>query len=174
MNRYSKISTFVLVLALLYAACQKETISETQEPVAVTDEEKAVQGIRVASNSAIAQKDTLKIGSFLSPDFTIITSRSTELKGPENMMRAFATEFANRKDIIYERVPDKIVVYENWKMAAEYGQWTGSWVEPDGKIQLKGSYYAKWHKLNGVWKIRSEVFTPADCNGSAACNNRPF
>ena len=171
-----KISFLLPLTLLMYWACTKKEVTPdvTIEPVAITAEEKAVQSLRLACNAAIAQKDSIKIANFCTTDYTIITSRSTEGKGPDFVRNIFNLEFTTKKDVIYERIPDKIRVYENWKMAAEIGHWTGSWTEADGKIQLQGSYYAKWHKVNGEWKMRVEIFTPSDCKGSAACDKRPF
>lgn len=36
-----------------------------------------------------------------------------------------------------------------------------------------GDYYAKWHKIDGIWKLRSEVYTQLDCRGDVVCNNKP-
>jgi ketosteroid isomerase-like protein len=167
---------FGLFLAIANSSCEKKENDKplSTEEIAANAEAKIIEGLRTQSNLAIAQKDTNKIASFMAPDFTIVSSRSFEGKTREVGRHLFALEFATKKDVIYERIPEKVQVYQNWKMAAEYGRWTGSWIEPDGKIQLEGNYYAKWHKLNGEWKIRVEVFVPLACKGSAACDKRPF
>jgi ketosteroid isomerase-like protein len=176
MKKEIKISFLLSLSLLMYWACTKNTVTPdvTPESVAITVEEKAVQKLRLDCNAAIVQKDSIKIASFCTTDYTLITSRSSEGKSPDFSRFAFNSEFTNKLNVVYERIPDKIRVYENWKMAAETGHWTGSWTEPDGKVQLEGSYYAKWHKINGEWKMRVEVFTPGDCKGSAACDKRPF
>jgi ketosteroid isomerase-like protein len=173
-------TVYFLIVGLLLAAfifsCEEKENDKplSAEAIAANAEAKIIEGLRAQSNLAIAQKDTNKIASFMAPDFTIVSSRSFEGKTREVGRHLFALEYATKKDVIYERIPDKVQVYPNWKMAAEYGHWTGSWIEPDGKIQLEGTYYAKWHKLNGEWKIRVEVFVPLACKGSAACDKRPF
>jgi ketosteroid isomerase-like protein len=166
----------LLGLVALTDACNTTTPAPNTapEPVATTADETTIQELRVASNAAIARRDSVTPALQYAPDYTIITSRSGEGKGPAFGQRAFYLEFTNKKEAIYERIPEKIRVYDNWKMASEVGRWTGSWVEADGKIQLAGTYMAKWHKLNGQWKIRAEVFVPLTCQGSNACNNRPF
>jgi hypothetical protein len=89
------------------------------------------------------------------------------------MRQSFAQEFKLKPDVVYIRTPVTIQVYENWDMASEIGTWTGQWKEPDGLVKLTGTYYAKWHKLNSVWKIRAEIFTPLTCDGSKLCDQKP-
>jgi hypothetical protein len=82
-------------------------------------------------------------------------------------------EFKTRKDVLYVRTPMMIEVYAPWNVASEFGRWTGQWQEPDGIVKLSGTYYAKWHKIDGVWKIRAEIFTPLSCSESSFCKQNP-
>ena len=75
--------------------------------------------------------------------------------------------------MVYRRTPDEVTVYAPWLMAAERGRWTGSWTDPDGKIQLTGSYYAKWRKVDGQWLVESETYVPETCTGGAYCTRVP-
>jgi ketosteroid isomerase-like protein len=175
MKQYLKLTLVMPFFLLLYWACRKSEITPTATTqVATTAEEKAVQGLRADYNAAIVQRDSNKIATYFDDDYTIITSRSFEGKGVDLGRHLFYLEFTTKKDVFYDRIADKIIVYENWNMASETGHWVGSWTETDGKVQLEGTYYAKWHKRNGQWKIRTEVFTPTACKGSAACDKRPF
>lgn len=58
-------------------------------------------------------------------------------------------------------------------MAAEYGHWTGTWVANGEAIRVGGSYYAKWHFQNDEWRIKSEIYVPTTCEGSAYCKTMP-
>ena len=176
MKSYRLISIIAIVcIALINYNCSKDvSVTPQTETVATTVEEKVIQGLRAASNAAIAARDSVKASVDAAPDYTIITARSFEGKGPALLRRLWYLEFTTKKEVMYVRTPDKIQVYENWNMGSEIGHWTGSWVESDGKLQLEGTYLAKWHKLNGQWKMRSEVFVPTNCKGSIACDKRPF
>ncbi|MDZ7647055.1 MAG: nuclear transport factor 2 family protein [Cytophagales bacterium] len=126
------------------------------------------------SNQAIANHDSLAVADFLTEDFHIVSSRNSESSGRDSMRQSFSQEFKVKPDVIYIRTPVTIQVYENWDMASEIGTWTGQWQEPDGLVKLTGSYYAKWHKVNGTWKIRAELFTPLTCEGSKFCDQKPM
>ena len=136
-------------------------------------DEAQIRAIRPESNQAIANHDSVAVAEFLTEDFHIVSSRNSELSGRESMRQSFAQEFKLKGDVVYVRTPITIQVYEDWDMASESGTWIGQWQESDDLVKLTGSYYAKWHKLNGAWKIRAEIFTPLACEGSKFCDQKP-
>ncbi len=54
-----------------------------------------------------------------------------------------------------------------WNVAAERGEWTGRWTEPDGVVEIAGTYQAQWRKVGGTWRIQAELFVPTRCHGSS-------
>ena len=85
----------------------------------------------------------------------------------------FADQFRTRPDVVYDRAPLEVRVYQPWGMAAERGRWTGSWTANDGKIRISGSYFAKWRRINGRWLVESETYVPERCTGGAYCRSTP-
>jgi ketosteroid isomerase-like protein len=158
---------FILTLIgylYLFQACS----SEKSNP-----EEALIRTARQQFNNAIAQHDSTNIASFCTEDYTAVSSRNFEIKGIEGEVKALATEFRTRKEVLYVRTPTQVDVFNAWNMASEMGNWTGQWQEADGLVKLSGTYYAKWHKVKGTWKIRAEVFTPLTCGGSKFCDQAP-
>jgi ketosteroid isomerase-like protein len=137
-------------------------------------EESAIRTARQQFNDAIARHDSSVVAFFCTDDYTAVSSRNFEIKGAEGERAALAKEFRTKKQVVYIRTPVQIEVFEAWNMASESGQWTGQWEEADGTVKLSGTYYAKWHKVKGTWKIRAEVFTPLTCTGSKFCNQSPL
>jgi hypothetical protein len=84
-----------------------------------------------------------------------------------------AAQFKNRPDTVYVRTPAAIEVYPAWAVASERGEWTGKWTEPDGKLEIGGTYQAQWRKINGQWLIQAELFVPTHCKGAKYCTQRP-
>jgi len=84
-----------------------------------------------------------------------------------------ATQFRNRPDTIYVRRSTVVEVYGAWSVAAERGEWTGRWTEPDGALEIGGTYLAQWRKVDGQWLIQAELFAPTRCSGSSYCQKRP-
>ena len=103
----------------------------------------------------------------------VVTSRSAQQVGRAASMTSFAEQFRTRSDVLYERTPEQVRIYEPWGMASELGRWTGSWTEADGKIQIGGIYFAKWRLRNGKWMIESETYVPERCSGGSYCRTPP-
>lgn len=157
---------------LLLVLCCVGSLTIQGQPDVLTDEQQIRQA-REQSNQAIARHDSMALATYWTEDFHLITSRNTEVSGREANRKSFANEFKNKPDVIYVRTPARVEVFSDWGMASETGTWTGQWKEPDGQVQVSGTYYAKWHTINGVWKIRAEVFTPLHCTGNSFCLKKP-
>ena len=140
----------------------------------VNRDEALSRGVRSQFNAAIVRQDTMSMTSFWSKDYSVVSSRNFEAHGIEANRHLFASEFRTKKEVVYIRAPKRIEVFSDWNMASETGVWEGSWLEGEGKIKVSGSYFAKWHKVDGVWKIRIEVFVPLRCDGGDYCNRKPF
>ncbi len=158
---------FLLSLIAFLSNCK------TVQPSPSLDE-MTIRNLRLASNAAIANKDTNSIGQYWADDYHLVSSRNSEVAGRIKNLHNFATELYTKQEVLYMRSSQKVDVYTAWNMASETGIWTGQWREPDGLVQLKGSYLAKWHKINGEWKIRAEIFVPLSCTGSSFCDKKPF
>jgi hypothetical protein len=136
-------------------------------------DERAIRQRRASSNAAIAKHDTGGIGAILADDVIVVTSNSVHGVGRANNIQRFSDQFRSRPDVVYERKPDAVRVYEPWGMASEYGRWTGSWTDGNSKIQISGVYFAKWRLKNGTWLVESETYVPERCTGGAYCRTPP-
>lgn len=157
--------SLILPAALILFACGGPTL---------TEDESAIRNVREQSNLAIAAHDTATMARTLTDDYHIVTSRNAANMKSEMLVR-LGEDMTAKPDLVYRRTPDEIHVYPQWKMAGESGTWRGNWTEPNGdKIELTGTYYAKWHKLSDGWKIRAEIFTPLTCTGGKYCEQGPL
>lgn len=137
-----------------------------------TDEQQ-IRRSRAYSNAAIARHDTSGIGAAMANDIVVITSRSTKTSGRSHYLVTFEDQFRVRLDVVYVRTPGQVRVFAPWGMASEHGTWTGSWTESDGRIEIGGTYFAKWRKVDGRWLIESETYVPERCTGGAYCRTSP-
>ena len=137
------------------------------------DQKKMIAESRDSFNLAIASHDTSEMVKYWMDDITIITSRNTRFVGKDQYAAGLAQEFNTKKDVVYIRTPETIEVFPAWEMAAESGRWIGSWKSGDEKIEVTGTYYAKWKKLNEQWLISAEVYTPLKCKGGSYCLDVP-
>jgi ketosteroid isomerase-like protein len=138
-----------------------------------TVDEQMIRDARVRSNAAIAAHDVPAIAGEWTEDIHVLSSTSNQTAGRDANQKRFGTQFANRPDTVYIRTPQTIDVYAPWDVAAERGEWTGRWTEPDGALTIGGTYLAQWRKINGRWFIQGELYVPTHCRGSKYCNQRP-
>jgi ketosteroid isomerase-like protein len=106
-------------------------------------------------------------------DVHVVRSTGAQAAGRERNQQRIAQQFATRPDTIYVRQPSVIDVYLPWDMASERGDWTARWTEPDGTVDMAGTYMAQWRRIDGVWLIQAELYVPTRCAGSRYCTQRP-
>lgn len=144
-------------------------VASAQQPA----DEQLIREARARSNQAIAAHDLAGIARVWMEDLHVVSSTSSQAAGREANRQRMATQFKNRPDTIYVRTPTVVEVYPSWAVASERGDWTGRWTEPDGKLEIGGTYQAQWRKVDGQWLIQAELFVPTRCTGSAYCRQRP-
>ena len=133
----------------------------------------AIRAARAQSNQSIAAHDVAGIARHWLPDVHIVTSTSAQGAGKDVNGQRMADQFTRRPDTVYVRTPSIVDVFAAWNVASERGEWTGRWTEPDGVVQVRGTYLAQWRKVNGTWLIQAEVFVPTACTGSTYCAVHP-
>ena len=156
------------------ATAQRSTANADQRPLATTTTDvAAIRAARERSNRAIASHDLAGVVAEMMPDVYVVSSAGLQISGRALNRARFADQFAGKPDIVYRRTPDSVAVFARWGMAAEYGRWIGSWTDPDGKVRIGGSYFAKWQKTGATWRIQAETYVPLNCDGGAYCRTRP-
>lgn len=136
-------------------------------------DQKAIEGARQTNNQAIKEHNAAGVAAAYLEDFFILTSTNGLFTGKETVQGIYQSVFNSREDVLFVRTPTAITVNTDWKMASENGNWIGTWIVDGEQIEVGGDYYAKWHQIDGIWKLRCEVYTQLDCSGEVVCNNRP-
>jgi ketosteroid isomerase-like protein len=137
------------------------------------DDAAAIRAARADSNAAIGRHDLAGIAKHWMPNVSIVTSTSAQADTRNENAGRMGAQFNRRPDTVYVRTPTAIDVFSAWNVASERGEWTGRWTEPDGVVDIAGTYLAQWRKVNGRWLIQAEVFVPTRCSGSQYCAAHP-
>ena len=156
-------NAWMLVVALGVAGLSIQTAGD----------EKLIRDSRAQSNAAIAKHDMAGIARFWMDDIHITTSTSAQAAGRTANGERMVAQFRRRPDTVYVRTPSTIDVFAAWAVASERGEWVGRWTEPDGELEIRGTYLAQWRKIGGRWLIQSELYVPTQCKGSKYCSQRP-
>ena len=136
-------------------------------------DEQLIRAARARSNAAIAEHDGAAIARVWMDNVHVVSSTGAQTAGRNANQQRFVEQFKNRPDTIYVRTPTGIEIYPAWNVAAERGQWTGRWTDPDGSLTIGGTYLVQWRKINGEWLIQGELYVPTHCRGSKYCASHP-
>lgn len=134
----------------------------------------AVRAARARSNAAIAARDTTMLAALVSPSYHSVSSRNAHTSGRDGALQQWRNQFVAHADVHYTRTPGAVRMFRPWQMAHETGTWVGGWTEADGPVIIRGTYTAKWRRIDGAWLLEAEIFTPLRCTGSAYCASPPL
>lgn len=162
--RAHAITTSAAVLALLAAVAAPRVASAQESP-----DERAIRAIRDASNEAIARHDLDAFLSSIDDPYQATAGSSSFAPDRAALRRVIGDQFSRFDDLRYVRTPSAIRLSASDPLAWEEGEWVGTWTLPEGEHRSGGRYAAQWRKVDGVWKIHSELFVTLFCEG-AGCD----
>ncbi len=132
----------------------------------IESDQKEILTIRASSNEAIRNHDAEAVVASFDDTYQITTGSGKLFHdSPEQEKDLWAEIFAQYPDVVYVRTPAKIEVSTYRPRAAESGNWVGNWTTGKGTIEIGGTYSASWLKIDGRWKIQSEMFVTLYCSG---------
>lgn len=132
----------------------------------IESEKDKILRIRADSNEAIKKHDAAGIVASFDKTYQITTGGGKLFHdNPEKEEELWRAIFAESPDVVYVRSPSKIEVSTYLPRAAESGNWVGNWTTEKGRIEVGGSYSASWIRVDGSWKIQSEMFVTMYCSG---------
>jgi ketosteroid isomerase-like protein len=121
----------------------------------MTTPEDAIAARRKLTNKLIAAKDAARLRPFFDPRVTLIAGDGSLLLGAEDVLAAFASQFAEKGFGAYVRTTEEISLNAEGTRAAERGRWVGQWKDAP---EQSGTYLATWKKVTGQWVIENELF----------------
>ncbi|MBB6123425.1 YybH family protein [Sphingobium subterraneum] len=122
----------------------------------VSADETRIAELRKASNAAIAAHDSKNAVAPMTDETIIVTSGGSLLTGRVKMQAAFDKSFSDPKFLRYVRSPNRIAVTDG--LAMERGVWEGRWTDRS----MAGCYLTRWERPDGQWRIKAEMYVPAD------------
>ncbi len=121
----------------------------------MTTPQDAIAARRKLTNKLIAAKDAARLRPFFDPRITLIAGDGSRLLGAEDVLAAFAGQFADRGFVAYVRTTEEILLDADGARAAERGRWVGTWKDAP---EQSGTYLATWKRVTGQWVIENELF----------------
>lgn len=115
-----------------------------------------ILSLRNASNAALKNLNNDLYLTFLTDNVLYTISNGTLIQGKENLRKHINQ--ATRPKMYWVRTPTEIDVNAGLGLAWESGMWKGYTLDSGQKSVTGGKYSAQWIKVNGDWKINSQLF----------------
>ena len=120
----------------------------------MTAPQDAIRARRKLTNRLIAAHDAARLRPFFAADVKLIVGDGTLILGVDEVIAAFAAQFAEPGFGAYLRETSEVELDAAGARAAESGRWTGRWADRE----MGGTYLAVWRKVTGQWVIESELY----------------
>ena len=118
----------------------------------MTAPDDAVRARRRLTNKLIAAHEAQRLRPFFAPDVKLIVGDGGLILGVDEVIAAFAAQFAEPGFRAYVRETETVEIDAAGARAAERGRWSVT-----GR-DLGGAYLAVWRKVTGQWVIESELY----------------
>jgi hypothetical protein len=120
----------------------------------MTAPDDAIRARRKLTNKLIAAHEAQRLRPFFAPDVKLIVGDGALILGVDDVIAAFAAQFAEPGFVAYVRETECVDIDAQAARAAERGRWTGRWADRE----MGGTYLAVWRKVTGQWLIESELY----------------
>jgi hypothetical protein len=114
--------------------------------------------VRKESNLSFKNHQVEKILSFLTEDINIAASNGDIISGKIKFKDDLTTLFSSKPDLYFVRTSEEVLLNTEKNIGWEKGTWVALRPNTDNWKNYGGSYSAYWVKVNGIWKIKSELF----------------
>jgi uncharacterized protein (TIGR02246 family) len=162
----------LLTLAFASAACNKprtsamardtsmarDTAAAAAPKVDKNAEEQAIRDIGRRWVKMFADRDTSGMAALFADDGYEMPPNTKAMKGPDEVRKGTGAMLRTTKDFKLTFEPSTITVADAGDLAAERGTYKVSFTGPRGKkIEDHGNYVTVWKKVNGQWKVLSDI-----------------
>jgi ketosteroid isomerase-like protein len=117
--------------------------------------ETSIRAKRKLTNRLIAAHDAARLRPHLTEDVLVIAGDGSLIQGADNVVAAFAAQFADGAFIAYLRTTETVDVAIDGRRAAETGRWIGRWQD---RAEMGGVYLAAWRESRGQWLLERELY----------------
>lgn len=151
-----QIVILVLLMGLFLVSCQNQpaTLTESQK----SEIEKQIRDISqkwlVLWNNNDAEGI---VNAFIADNATLFSVNMEPAAGKDSIRNRYAGFIKNNPTKVSSWATDRVEVSSSGDMAIEYGHYSDSGMGMDGTGSDKGNYVTVFRKINGEWKVISDI-----------------
>lgn len=133
-------------------------------------DEATIRSARNELSTALKRRDLAVTGKYWLPDAHTNGVGGSLWVGRDKNIEGFSKIFRDPNFVSGCRTPDRIEVATGGpNEAAEMGVWEWRSRDKGQELIYRGRYLVMWQKLNGQWRIRSELYATTGCSGGTNC-----
>ncbi len=172
-----KFAALAATVVALTAACVMPPRAHTTAHGAVvtTGPQSDVQtiiAIRDTLNRALRDRDVASLARYWSPDVHITGGLGSLRVSRDSITGAYARFFTDSTFVAGMRTPERIdVASDDVRRAAEAGRWVWRTRNERGLTELQGRYLVFWQRIEGAWRVRSELYVATTCVSGPECRH---
>lgn len=139
---------FILLITSIFVIAQAN----------VNGDKTQILEVRKKSNLAIKNHQVDVVLEYLTEDIHIAASNGEVFSGKAAFKDALSQVFNENPDLYFVRNAEEVLLNTENNIAWEKGTWVTLRPQTDNWNKYGGNYSAYWVKINGIWKIKSELF----------------
>ncbi|WP_130618608.1 nuclear transport factor 2 family protein [Dyella amyloliquefaciens] len=159
--------TLFRMASFFVAACAAMPPAPAQT---VSADEASIRMARQALNTAIEKRDIERYAAYWTANPEVIWASANGLvAGRDANIARTAKAFQNPGFLYGVRTPVIVQVnQEDGAGAAETGTWRWAYHRGGKDIEYQGRYLVGWRKVDGSWKVQSELYVQTGCKPSCS------
>lgn len=165
-----KMLIFFLLLATSTVAMAGPPSCNAGVQTHASADEATIRSARNELNTALKRRDLAVTGKYWLPDAHTTGGGGSLWVGRDKNIEGFSKIFSDPNFVSGCRTPDHVEVATGGpNEAAEMGVWEWRSRDKGQELIYRGRYLVMWQKLNGQWRIRSELYATTGCSGGNSC-----
>jgi ketosteroid isomerase-like protein len=165
-----KAMSLSILLATSGVAHTGEAQLSPSQQAATEIDEAAIRTARNELNEALAARNPAGLAKYWLENVHTTLGGGGSWVGRDENVEGYAEVLRGRSFLSGLRTPKRIEVATGGPLeAAESGLWKWRVRESGEVVVYRGRYLVMWQKVEGSWKIRSELYVITGCEGGAAC-----
>ena len=141
----------IIVLAALASACATTPRADPET------EEQTIRALTAQLIQAVKARDIATIMAMYAPDAHVLSPNMAAARGASEI-RPIWDEMLAMRNLDFSLNITDLRVSDAGDMAYEVGTYRLGFDGPDGRVTDDGKYTTVWRKVNGQWKVASDIF----------------
>ena len=162
-------SIFALTTGLAFAAlaCTSVESPPVEPAVDLAAEEQAIRALSMRWLELEQARNAAGIAALFAEDGMLVRGEEQPVEGIGAIEASLAEDHAEDPTAVTTWSTDRVEVAAAGDLAVEHGTWSATGLGADGSGTDQGKYVTVYRKVNGTWKVVTDVSVSTQAAGAA-------